>query len=375
MRKSHLLFFALIVWATLATSSALAQSAATTAPSRPNILWIMADQFRADCLGANGNRIIRTPNLDRLASSSANFTNAFVQSPVCVPSRASYFTGRYPHSHRNRVNYTPLKADEILLPRRLQGFGYQTALVGKTHLYYDYPPTREAAQRTGFDLVDLHDGVSGTDPYSDYVTWRNQNDPQRKLYYRRLARTVPELMHDLPPDGNPDRSAIDARFTETAWTGLRTRERLKEFAANGKPFFLFSSYWKPHGPYDVPAPYDSMYNNVDIPLPPAETIESIQTLPLPVQKLILRGPKLEFKTDRGQLEWNYRSYYGTITQVDADIGLTLDALKELGLDKNTIVVFCSDHGDQLLEHGLFGKNVFFESSEHVPLIVGYPGHV
>jgi len=151
-----------------ASAAARACTAATpgTSPRRPNILWIMSDQLRYDCLGASGNRIIKTPNLDRLAQQSANFTQAFVQAPVCVPSRASYFTGRYPHSHRNRVNYTPLAAGEVLFPTRLQAAGYRTTLVGKTHLYYRYPPTPDEARRTGFELVDLHDGVPFTDPWS-----------------------------------------------------------------------------------------------------------------------------------------------------------------------------------------------------------------
>ena len=106
------------------------------AAHRPNILWIMADPLRYDCVGANGNRIIKTPHLDRLAEESANFSRAFVQAPVCVPSRASFFTGRYPHSHRNRVNYTPLATSEVLLAARLQRAGYQTAIVGRFHLYY-----------------------------------------------------------------------------------------------------------------------------------------------------------------------------------------------------------------------------------------------
>jgi arylsulfatase len=88
---------------------ATAASAGTQAVARPNVLMIMTDQQRFDCLGANGNPLIRTPNLDRLAALSANFTNAFVQAPVCVPSRISYFTGRYPHSHRNRVNYNAMR--------------------------------------------------------------------------------------------------------------------------------------------------------------------------------------------------------------------------------------------------------------------------
>ncbi|MCE5309108.1 MAG: sulfatase-like hydrolase/transferase, partial [Acidobacteriales bacterium] len=101
----------------------------SAAASRPNILFIMTDQQRFDCLGANGNANIRTPSLDRLAAASVNFQNAFVQAPVCVPSRASYFTGRYPHSHKNRVNYTPCDGREVFLQRMLQDAGYRTGTV------------------------------------------------------------------------------------------------------------------------------------------------------------------------------------------------------------------------------------------------------
>ena len=249
------------------------------AAERPNILWIMADQLRFDCVGANGNRIIKTPHLDRLAEGSANFSQAIVQAPVCVPSRASFFTGRYPHSHRNRVNYTPLAASEVLLPALLKSAGYQTAIVGKSHLYYHYPPTPDEARQTGFDLVDLHDGVPFTDPWSAYVRWRQANDPLRDIPYHQLARQNPQLRKSLPPGGNPYRGAIDERYTDTTWTGLRTRERLKELAGGPQPFFLFCSFWKPHGPYDVPVPFDSMYNDVEIPLPEPETRETIGRLP------------------------------------------------------------------------------------------------
>ena len=104
-------------------------------PKRPNILFLMTDQHRWDCVGANGNALIQTPNLDRLASEGANFTHCFVQAPVCVPSRVSFFTGRYPHSHRNRVNYTPLDRGEVLMPAAAarrgvrHGVGWQTALL------------------------------------------------------------------------------------------------------------------------------------------------------------------------------------------------------------------------------------------------------
>ncbi len=139
-------------------------------PKRPNILFIMTDQQRFDCLAANGNDIIQTPHLDRLAKQSANFSHAFVQAPVCVPARASFFTGRYAHAHRNRVNYTPIDRRTVLLPARLREAGYQTALIGKLHLFYYYPPSAENAKKTGFDHVELHDGTHKTDRWSDYVT-------------------------------------------------------------------------------------------------------------------------------------------------------------------------------------------------------------
>lgn len=342
---------------------------------RPNILWIMTDQMRYDCVGANGNPIIKTPSMDSLAARSANFSSAFVQAPVCVPSRASFFTGRYPHSHRNRVNYTPLPAGESLMPAWLQAAGYQTSLVGKTHLYYHYPPTADEVRRTGFSLVDLHDGVSFTDEWSTYAAWRKDHDPLADVPYRRLARQVPRLRARLPEGANPNRAAIDERFTDTTWTGQRTRERLAELAAGGQPFFLFSSFWKPHSPYEVPEPFDAMYDGVEIPLPPAETLATIGRLPPAVQKLVLRGKKPSFDMNREQLQWLYRSYYGTVSHIDREVGLILAELEKFGLRDNTIVLFSSDHGDQLLEHGLLGKNVFFEASVHVPLMVCWPGRV
>ena len=222
-----------------------AEKQAPPAASRgPNILFIMTDEQRWDCVGANGNPLIKTPSLDRLAAQSANFTYAFVQAPVCVPSRASYFTGRYPHCHRNRVNYTPLDRSEVLMQARLKSAGYATASVGKLHYY---PPTPEEARRTGFDFVELHDGVRFTDEWSDYAKWRQQNDPQAaNFYYRSLAK-------DVKPGENPFRAAIDERFCETTWTGERTRHYLKQLAGQDKPFFLFCSFWKPHPSFEVPS--------------------------------------------------------------------------------------------------------------------------
>lgn len=341
----------------LGTATAVAQSA-----TRPNVLWIMADQLRFDCLGANGNGLIKTPNLDRLAAASANFQRAFVQSPVCVPSRISYFTGRYPHSHRSRVNYTPADSREVLIQQLFKDAGYRTGSVGKLHLY---PPTSAHARLTGFDRVSLDDGVAATDRYSDYVAWRKDHDPQARLPYLAVAPL---------PGRNPFRGAIAYEYTPTAWTGAETRKLLREFAADARPFFLFSSFFKPHAPYTVPEPYDSMYDAVEIPLPEPVTLADIERLPLPVQKQILRGAKPPYAMDHGRLQWIYRSYYGAVAMVDREVGLLLDELDRTGRTAKTIVVFSTDHGDQLLEHGLEGKNVFFEASVRVPFLISWPGH-
>jgi arylsulfatase len=336
---------------------------AAEVPKRPNILFIMTDQQRWDCVGANGNKIIKTPNLDRLAARGANFTHAFVASPVCVPSRVSFFTGRYAHSHHNRVNYTPLDRREVLMQPRLKEVGYRTGVVGKLHYY---PPTREEAIRTGFDAVELHDGSSITDLWSDYVKWQRANDPQKLKNYRALA-------NDIAPGKNPFRSMLDAKYTDTAWTGERSRAILKDLAAGAEPFFFYVSFWKPHSPYEVAAPYDSMYDGVQIPIPETVSLETTKNLPLPVQKLAMRGGLPDL--NREQVEWAYRSYYATITHVDREIGELLDALEATGKADNTIIVFSSDHGDQLFEHTITGKNCFFDSSVRVPFMVSWPGRI
>ncbi|MBI4908390.1 MAG: sulfatase-like hydrolase/transferase [Acidobacteria bacterium] len=333
---------------TTATSAAMAQST-----QRPNVLWIMTDQQRFDCLGANGNRILRTPNLDKLAARSANYQLAFVQSPVCVPSRVSYFTARYPHSHKNRVNYTPLDSREVLGQQIFHDAGYQTGVVGKLHYW---PPTAEHARSLGWDRVRLDDGIGGTDAYSDYVA-----TVKRKNYHA----TAPL------PGKNPFRGAAPYNETPTGWTAAEAKKMLRELAGGEKPFFQYISFFKPHAPYTVPEPFDSMYDDAQIPLPRQMTLEEIQRLPLPLQKLILRGRQPAYNMDRTRLQWIYRSYYASVSMIDREVGEILDVLQMSGKADNTIVVFSTDHGDQLLEHGLEGKNLFFEASVRVPFLISY----
>jgi arylsulfatase A-like enzyme len=326
------------------------------AAPKPNVLFLMTDQHRFDALGANGNRLIRTPNLDKLASGGVNFSRAFVQSPVCVPSRISYFIGRYPHAHKNRVNYTPADPREVLLQRRFKDAGYRTGVVGKLHYY---PPSAEHARSTGWDEALLHDGVGSTDAWSDYVKWRGGARD-----YNAAAK-----------GDNPFRGATPDELTPTTWTGGESVAMLRRMASRPEPFFLHVSFFKPHAPHTVPPPFDEMYAGIDIPLPPPVSLAEIQRLPLPVQRQILRGARPAYDMDRRRLQWIYRSYYGAVTQIDREVGRILDELDRSGKASNTIVVFGTDHGDQLLEHGLEGKNLFFEASVHVPFVVRYPARV
>ena len=149
---------------------------------------------------------------------------------------------------------------------------------------------------------------------------RRQNDPKAKI-------SLPRCCERHHAGENPFRAALDAEFTDTAWTGLRARHWLNELARGPQPFFLHVSFWKPHSPYEVAAPYDAMYDGVEIPIPDTVSRDAIATLPPSLQQLALRngngGPKL----DPERTEWAYRSYYGTITHVDHEIGLLLDALE------------------------------------------------
>lgn len=279
---------------------------------------------------------------------------------MCVPSRVSFFTGRYAHSHKNRVNYTPCDSREVFWQRLMKDAGYQTGCLSKMHYW---PPTAEHARSTGWDRVYLDDGVPGTDPYSDYMKWKQAHDPRPDVHYNAV----------LPGGRNPFRGATEYPYTPTFWTGMQTAELLRELAASAKPFFLFSSFFKPHSPYTVPEPFASMYDGADIPLPAPVTLESIQALPRPVRTQILRGRFYDM--DRARLQWIYRAYYGAVSMVDQQVGRILGELERSGKAENTIVIFVSDHGDQLLEHGLPEKNVFFEASVRVPCLIRYPGRL
>jgi arylsulfatase A-like enzyme len=328
-----------------------------------NILFIMTDQMRYDCLGCNGNQIIKTPGIDQLSKESANFSSFYVQAPVCVPSRQSFFSGRYPRSHKNRVNYTSMNSDVKLMQQYVQDAGYITGFVGKLHYF---PPTLAYALSTGFQCGKLHDGgAAKCDAHSQYVEWlRNSCGDAISANYRSTKTN----------HTNPYAAEIDDQYHETTWCGQETIRMLNEFKDNEKPFFLFSSYWKPHSPFEIPDPWASMYNDAEISVPDKVSPDYIESLPAALKLLVNRNRNYEgYEKEWQLLPWEIRSYYGAVSQIDNQISKTIEELDRLGLRDNTIIIFTSDHGDFLLEHGIKDKNAFYESAVHVPFMMSLPG--
>lgn len=352
----------------------------------PNILFIMADQLRADYLSCNGHPHIRTPHIDALAARGVNFTKAYCQAPVCGPSRMSFYTGRYAISHGASYNNVPLRVDERTIGDYLRPQGYRTALVGKTHMRRD----EEGMARLGLD-PDSSRGVlisqCGFEPYERDDGLHPDQSADPDLPYNRYLRE-----HGYAGD-NPWHSAansakggdgellsgwymrhchlparVSEEHSETAYTTRRAMEFITE--AGDTPWCLHLSYIKPHWPYMAPAPYHAMYGQED--LLPTVGSEQEREHPHPVLEAFMNHPEsLEFS----RVEVRERvipAYMGLITQLDDHIGRLMAFLEERGQLDNTLIVFTSDHGDYLGDHWLGEKEMFHEPSSRIPMIVVDP---
>lgn len=302
---------------------------------RPNIILIMTDQQRYDTLGVHGNELISTPNLDAMAIGSAVFDRFYVTNTVCVPSRASFLTGRYPTAHRARDLDYPLGEDEAHLPALLKAAGYETFLVGKNHVLADAElPTFDRIFEAGHEkaLVPSAAGAygSGTDP-----------TPLEHYTTNVLCEKALELL-----EGRQDSPA---------------------------PFFGWISFPDPHTPYQVPEPFASMYDPSDVPLPKTFRGE-LDAKPLG-QRLIREFQGME-KASEHEIRQMIATYYGMVTCLDQAVGRVLGKLEDLGIQDETIVVYTSDHGDYMGDHGLARKSWhFYDSLIHVPFILRWPGTI
>ncbi len=345
-----------------------------TAKQRPpNVLLLMADQHKPHCMGADGDAVARTPNLDSLANSGVRFDRAYCSNPVCVPSRASLLTGLYTHRHRAYNNSVPWPYEVQTMAHYFHRAGYMTGLIGKMH-FVD-------AQTHGFDYR------------LDFNDWWQYLGPKAKLYADELSRAnsgsgMPQI-DDLWRDaGDPwkDTRDLDDRqgFVAVGHASkIPERDHFESFVAREsvrflknfgrQPFFLISSFLKPHDPFMPAQRFASMFRAEDMKLPPTWGKVDLKTVPREIRDSIENNrPTPELRSPE-MAKLRIALYYANLAQMDDCLGQVLRALHDLRLENDTIVVYTSDHGEMLGEHGMWQKFVFYEASAGIPLIFRVPG--
>lgn len=339
-------------------------------PRRPNILIICTDQQRADTLGCYVNSEVRTPNIDALADEGVLFENAFVQSPICSPSRGSFMTGRYPRTTGLRQNGQIMPAREKPISRLLADQGYVAGLVGKLH----FAPGAPEVARTTEPRID--DGFSEFNwAQSPTDNWGEHSDYTRFLKDRGLRfETTP---HDLSPwvrKGMPD----DA--TEAAWCATRACDFIDRNARRDAPWFYVANMYAPHHPFDPPESCLERYlGRIDtIPLPAA--MEDDLSTKSPYQRTDSAGAYGKVQSFIGgygkdqMRDIDHRmvkaAYWAMCDHVDQQVGRVMAALEASGAADNTIVVYMSDHGEMMGDHNIYLKGpYFYDAAIRVPLII------
>ncbi len=350
-------------------------------PPRPNILWICTDQQRFDTLGALGNPHIRTPNLDRLASEGVAFTNAYCQSPICTPSRASFLTGCYPSAIRvNRNGGAAPPAAPPLVTRLLAEAGYDCGLVGKFHLSAAHGRS-EARADDGYRVFEWsHHPRPEPELPSDanaYLRWLADQGVAWEVAYGAetpagwsAASLQPEELVARYHQSALYGPGIAARWHQTTWCAERAIAFLSE--RRDGPWALSVNPFAPHPPIDPPPEYLARVDPATMPLPRFRPADLAQQEALAAIDFQTR-PRPPAAYDARRM---IAAYYAQIEHLDAEVGRILDALEDTGQRENTMVVFMSDHGEMLGDHGLRLKGCrFYEGLVHVPLIVSWPGQL
>ncbi|MCP4396687.1 MAG: sulfatase-like hydrolase/transferase [bacterium] len=317
----------------------------------PNIIYIVADQFRGDCLGVEQSRHpVMTPHLDQIGWEGARFTRAYADCPICMPQRATMLTGQSASRFGVTTNFmgvtdrTPIEPSHGLPGRLTREAGYQTKAIGKMH----FNPQRA---RFGFEHVSLHP--------DDYIIWLAEHG-------------MGGLFRGHGLGGNevyPTTSVVPEQFTHTRWITDEAIRFLRQRDPDC-PFFLWMIYEAPHSPFDPPAPYDRLYDNITIPEPAMGDWAAKENIPQHFQELCVTQ-KYDYLRQEHISEVR-RRYYGQISEVDYNLGRLFGALKTQGLYDDTLLVFTSDHGEHLGDHGVFHKHTFLESSARVPLLWKLP---
>lgn len=319
-------------------------------PKRPNFLFILADDHAGYVLGADGNRLARTPNLDRLAREGMRFSQHYCNSPVCTPSRQSFFTGLMPHATGVTRLPTPLSENRATLARRFQEAGYATAVFGKMHFNR---PGRAGLH--GFDIACTEDvmaanwgaalkpaplpaGVKTKGP------WRPVEDPAR-IWLN--ADVLPFPRHDAQ--------------MQSCYQVTEAERYLEEH--RDRPFALWASFREPHSPYDFPLEFSGRYSPAKF-KPYRVGPEDPAQIPLIFRDLT--------DADKSGI---MAAYYTSVEFLDRNVGRVLAKLRALNLEQDTFVVYMADHGYCLGQHGRFEKHCGYDPALRVPLLMRWPGRI
>lgn len=340
-----------------------------------NVLFIVVDQWRGDTMSYLGHPCIKTPNLDALCRDGMTFRNHYVQGAPCSPARASLLTGQYMMTHRVVQNGIPLDARHNNLAYELQRLGYDPALIGYTTTAQDprEVPANDPRYRVAGGVM------PGFTPIA-------RLDPARRPYFdwlRQRGMAVPADHDDiwLPADDSPNSPSRVAK--EDSDTSYSTEHALAYMRGmETEPWFLHLGYYRPHPPFIAPAPYNTAYDPADIPSPiraasPAAEGEQHPLLAYYMDTVQQRsffqnGSGLASELDDEDVRRTRAAYYGLIAELDEHLGRIMAYLKDSGLYDSTLIVFTSDHGEQLGDHHLLGKLGYFDESYHIPLVIRDP---
>lgn len=371
---------------------------------RPNILLITSDQQHFDTLGVINHKV-KTPNLDRLAREGTLFNRAYCNSPVCSPSRSTLITGMYPSWHGCWNLGTKLPEHVPTVGDVFQENGYATSLIGKAHF-------QPLASRPGIESLECQPTLRDLD------FWRSFRGPWYGFETIETARMHADEAHvgqhyaiwmeekgftqwreyfqQWPPtDDDVHREHnwnLPQELHYTTWTAERTIEIIERDAAAERPFFTWASFHDPHPPYLVPSPWDTMYDPNDME-PGSLTPGEMDHMPPHFAKTQQQAPDFSEYNEirypnhgihgfhshlfsRDELKRDMAVYYGMVSFMDQQIGRILDTLDRLGIADNTIIVFTTDHGHFMGQHGLIAKGAFhYEDMLRLPFLVRYPGKV
>lgn len=336
---------------------------------KPNVLWLCTDQQRFDTLGCYGNPFVQTPNLDRLAAEGVLFENAYSQSPVCTPSRASFLTGRYPRTTRCRQNGQAIPPDEVLVTKLLCDAGYVCGLAGKLHLAPCNPSVCQGTEKR------IDDG------YAEFAWSHDPSDVWFAHDYQQWLRDKGLRRGSKPfADSRYVQVIPSEEHSQTTWSIERAMSFIRRASNFEQPWLFSVNMFDPHHAFDPPVAALERYRAIldDIPLPNYVEGE-LENKPIWQQTdhggAYGKRAGYPYKAMTGaDHRWVRAAYWAMIDVIDTQVGRLLDFLEETGQRENTIVIFTSDHGEMLGDHGIYLKGpYFYEPAIRVPLIISGPG--